>query len=311
MGTVLAKRLLSVIPTLLIASIVVFGLVQLVPGDPAVASAGENATVEVIAARRAALGLDRPLLVQYWDWLMRVLHGDLGNSFLSGEPITRAIARTLPVTVSVVATALIISLLLGIPGGILAAWNARGPVDRVVSTASSVGIAMPSFWLALILVSVLAIQHQVFPATGFVPLTENVGQGIRHLILPAFAMGVVGAAEVARQLRSAMISALASDFVRTLYAKGLSRRLIIVHALKNSSVPLLTIGGLQVNRFLGATVVIEAVFGLSGLGQLIMNATLQKDFVVIQGVVLVMAVLVIATNIIVDFAYRLVDPRIR
>jgi peptide/nickel transport system permease protein len=276
-----------------------------------VASAGENATPQIIAARRHELGLDRPLILQYWHWLVNVLHGNLGHSFLSGESIGHAIARTLPVTVTVVTAALIISVVLGIPGGIIAAWYARRPADRVVSTASSVGIAMPSFWLALILVSVLAIQRQILPATGYVSITDSFGEAIRHLVLPAFAMGVVGAAEVTRQLRSAMITALGSDYVRTLYAKGLPDRLIICHSLKNSGVPLLTIVGLQINRFLGATVVIEAVFGLSGLGQLILNATLQKDFVVIQGVVLIMAVLVIATNILVDGAYRIVDPRIR
>lgn len=311
MGAVLAKRIGSVIPTLVIASIVVFLLVQLVPGDPAVASAGEGATKQVIAERRHQLGLDQSILVQYWHWLTNALHGSLGSSLLNGEAVTHAIARTLPETVSVVVLALVFSVLLGVPGGILAGVHSRRAVDRIVSTLSSIGIAMPSFWLGLILVTLVAIQHHFLPATGYVSPSDSFGDFLRHLVLPSFAMGVVGAAEIARQLRSAMIQTLSSDFVRTLYAKGLSERQVIRHALKNSSVPLLTIVGLQVNRFLGATVVIEAVFGITGLGNLIMNATLQKDFIVIQGVVLIMAVIVIFTNVLVDLSYRLVDPRIR
>jgi peptide/nickel transport system permease protein len=172
-------------------------------------------------------------------------------------------------------------------------------------------VAIPTFWLALILVSLFALQRHWLPATGYISVTADPVQAAKHVILPAFALGLVGAAEISRQLRSAMITALASDYVRTLYAKGLPRHLIIWHAVRNSAVPLLTILGLQVNRFLGATVVIEAVFGLAGLGQLILSATLQKDFVVIQGVVLIMAIVVIVTNLIVDISYRLVDPRIR
>lgn len=310
-GMVVVRRIVSIVPTMLIASILVFGLVQLIPGDPAATLAGEGASQETIAAYRSELGLDRPLVAQYLSWLVGVLHGNLGTSLISGEPVVQAIGRTLPITCALVALALIFAILLGVPGGVVAAWYARRVPDRIVSTISSVGVAMPSFWLGLILVSWLALQLRILPAAGFVPLSQDPLQSLLHLILPAFAMAVVGAAEIARQLRSAMITSLASDSVRTLYAKGLGRRQVIGHALKNSSVPLLTIVGLQVNRFLGATVVIESIFGLGGLGQLIITATLQKDFVVVQGVVLITAFAVIVTNILVDLCYLLVDPRIR
>ena len=311
MWVMLAKRIASIIPTLFIASIVVFLIIKLVPGDPATAAAGEGATKELIAQLRHQMGLDRPLVEQYWHWLIGVLHGNLGTSLISHESVEHAIARTIPDTVSVVTLALIFSVLLGIPGGILAGMHPHRAVDRITTTISSLCIAMPSFWLGLILVSALAIQHHFLPATGFVPLSQNFGEFLRHLVLPSFAMGIVGGAEVARQLRTAMAQALASDHVRTLRAKGLPPHLVIKHALKNSSVPLITILGLQVNRFLGATVVIEAVFGITGMGSLVLTATLQKDFTVIQGVILVMAVLVIVTNVIVDLLYRVVDPRIR
>ncbi|WP_134322045.1 ABC transporter permease [Cumulibacter soli] len=311
MAGTLLRRFVPVIPTLFIASVVVFLLVQFVPGDPAVAIAGESATPEIIAALREQMGLEKPLIVQYWDWLMSLLGGDLGNSFLTGESVNVAIGRTIFITVSVVALALVFSLVIGIPAGLIAGAYARRAADRTVSTLVSVLMAMPTFWFGLVLVSLFAVQGNMLPATGYVPISQSPVDYLRHLILPSFAMGIVGACEIARQLRSAMIEALNSDYVRTLYAKGLSRSRVIRHALKNSGVPLLTIVGLQINRFLGATVVIDTIFGLGGLGSLIMGATLKKDMVVIQGVVLVMAVIVIMTNVIVDLSYRLVDPRIR
>jgi peptide/nickel transport system permease protein len=311
MGKVILRRLGTVVPTLVIATIVVFLLIQVGPGNAAISSLGEGATKAAVAARSRQLGLDAPLATQYWRWLLKVLHGNLGNSLLSGEPVRTAIAQALPVTLTVVVAALVMSIVLGVSSGIIAGWNANRLPDRIVTAISAAGVAIPTFWLALILVSLFALQRHWLPATGYVSVTADPAQAVKHVILPAFALGLVGAAEISRQLRSAMITALASDSVRTLYAKGLPRRLIIWHAVRNSAVPLLTIVGLQVNRFLGATVVIEAVFGLAGLGELILNATLQKDFVVIQGVVLVMAIVVIVTNLIVDISYRLVDPRIR
>lgn len=310
-GWMILRRIAALIPTLLIASIVVFMLIQIIPGDPALAIAGDSATTEQLAAVRQKLGLNSSLPVQYWHWLVNLLHGDLGHSLLNGEAVGPALARTLPVTLTVVATAMIIAILIGLTAGVVAALNANKATDRIVTALASVGVAMPGFWIGLLLVIVFALKLQWLPATGGASFFSNPGQALRYSVLPGFAMGIVGAAEIARQTRGAMIQVFAADFVRTHRAKGLSERAIMWRALKNAAVPILTIVGMLLNSFLGATVVIEAVFGIPGLGGLILNATLQKDYPIIQAVVLVMAVIVIVANLLVDIAYRLVDPRIK
>jgi peptide/nickel transport system permease protein len=312
MRRVLLQRVAVLVPTLLLASFVVFMLLQLVPGDPAVTIAGEQATVEQLAEIRDRLGLNDPLLLQYWHWLTDAVHGNLGTSLTSGEGVVDAIQRTLPPTLHIVIGGLVVAALLGVPAGVAAGRRANTPTDTAIASASSAGVAMPSFWLGLILVSVFALRLDWLPATSFVSITEDPVEAIKHLILPAVAIGVVGAAEIARQLRAVMIEILATDHVRTLRAKGLSeRRIVWRHALKNAAVPLLTIIGLQVNRFLGATVVIEAVFGISGLGTLVINATQKHDFPIGQGVILVLVLVVIFTSFVVDISYRIFDPRIR
>ncbi|MFV0260622.1 MAG: ABC transporter permease [Acidimicrobiales bacterium] len=305
------SRIGALLITLLLATFMVFLLVKLVPGDPAVTMAGEQATPEQLALIRAELGLNDPILVQYWHWLSGVLGGDLGSSIHSREGVGEAIARTFPPTLQIVVGGMLVATVIGIPAGVLSAKRANTPVDGAVSSASTAGVAMPSFWLGLVLVSVFALRYPVFPATGFRGMSSGVIESWRYTVLPAVAIGLVGAAEVTRQLRAAMIEELASDHVRTLRAKGISERsLIWRHALRNCAVPLLTILGLQVNRFLGATVVIEAVFGISGLGTLVVNATRQHDVPLVQGVVLVMVVIVVATSFLIDLSYRMVDPRI-
>lgn len=307
----IGRRLLSVIPTLLLASILVFLLIQIIPGDPAVSIAGESATEEQIQAIREQLGLNQPVLTQYWNWLTGVVQGDLGNSLFTREAITPNLLRTVPITLTVVILAFIVALVLGVAGGVLAGWRANKVSDRVTSALFAVGHAMPSFWLGLILVILFALNLGWLPASGSVSILDNPGEAIRYSILPALAMGTVGAAEIGRQVRGAMITALQADSVRTLYAKGMPPKKVIWHAFRNSAVPTLTISGLVFNQFLGATVVIEAVFGMGGLGGQIMHATLQKDYPIIQGVVLVTAILVIFVNLIIDILYRVVDPRTR
>jgi peptide/nickel transport system permease protein len=310
--SLIRQRLLILVPTLFLATIVVFLLVQLIPGDPALAIAGEQATPEQLASIRNELGLNDPLPTQYGHWLAGVAQLDFGKSLRSGERVSTAIGRTLPTTLQIVFGGLIVSVLIGIPAGIASARRANTVTDRAISSATAAGIAVPNFWLGLILVSLFALRLGWFPATGFVGVSSNPYEAFRHIILPAFAIGVVGAAEVARQLRAAMVEVLAADFIRTHRAKGLRQRAIVWrHALKNAAVPLVTILGLQVNRSLGATVVIETVFGIAGLGNLVVGATLQKDFPVIQGVILTMVLIVVVTNLLVDVAYRVIDPRIR
>jgi peptide/nickel transport system permease protein len=312
MRRILLHRLGVLVPTVVLASFIVFVLVHLVPGDPAVAIAGEQASTEQLASLRDQLGLNDSLVVQYWHWLGKVIHFDLGRSVTSQQSVTHSIAQTLPITLEIVVAAMLISVVIGVPLGVLGARRANSAADQIVTTASSVGIAVPSFWLGLILVSQFALTRHWLPATGFVRLTEDPIDSVRHVILPGIAVGIAGAAEIARQLRAVMIDALSSDYVRTLRAKGLRTRSIVWrHALKNSSVSLVTIIGLQVNRFLGATVVVEAVFGIGGLGTLVVNATQKHDYPTVQGVVLMMVVIVIAVNLVVDISYRLIDPRIR
>jgi len=311
MTKALLWRALAAVPTLLLATFVVFLLVKLVPGDPAVTIAGEQATAEQLAIIRENLGLNDPLPVQYWNWLSDALSGDLGRSVHSGEGVTDAIRRTFPPTLQIVAGGMIVAIALGVPAGVASGRRANSPVDGTVSTLSTLGVALPSFWLGLVLVSLFALRWGWFPATGFVSMSDGLLDSWRSTVLPAVAIGTVGAAEVTRQLRSAMVEELASDHVRTLRAKGLSERsLVWKHALRNCSVPLLTVLGLQVNRFLGATVVIEAVFGISGLGTLVVGATQRQDIPLVQGVILVMVLVVMATSFVVDVAYRLIDPRI-
>lgn len=312
MKRMLIGRLAALLPTILFASFVVFILIQLAPGDPAMILAGENATAERIEEIRHRLGFDKPLVEQYWAWLSNAVQGDLGKSIITQESIATAIGRTLPITVHLVMGALVVAVIFGVIGGVTSARRANTATDAIVTSLSSAGAAMPSFWLGLVLVSIFALRFNWFPATGFVSLAVDPGKALRHLVLPSVALGAVGAAEIARQLRAVLIDILASDHVRTLRAKGLAeRRIVWVHALRGAAVPLMTIIGLQVSRLLGATVVVEAVFGIQGIGTLVVAAAHNHDYYVVEGVVVVMAMIVILVNFAVDISYRLSDPRIR
>jgi len=309
---VIGVRLLSMVPTLILATAVVFLLQRLIPGDAAQAIAGEYATAEQVEQIRQRLGLDQPFLVQYWNWVSGAFTGNLGNSLHTGEPILPLILDRLPTTMLVATGALLIAVAVGVPLGVWAASNAGTRIDRLFTGVSTLGIAVPNFWLGMLLVLLFATTLGWFPATGGAdPLRDPAG-ALRSAVLPSIALGAVGAAEVSRQVRSAMIENLSSDFVRTHRAKGLSQASIIWrHALKNSSLPLATVIGLQVGTFLGSAVAIEAVFGLSGIGSLVVTATNQRDYPLIQGIVFVLALLVLAATLIVDIAYRILDPRIR
>ena len=308
---VIRRRLLQALPVLVLATFVVFGLLKLMPGDIAITLAGENATDQRIAEIRALYGLDRPFLVQYGSWLVHAAQGDLSKSLASGEPVAQSIARAFPNTLLIVALAMTVALGLGIPLGMLAASRPDGLRDRVVTSVASLGIAVPSFWLALILVAWAALDFGWFPATGAVPLKESVPRALHHAVLPALALAAGGVAEVSRQLRSSLVEILSSPPVRTLRAKGLSAGVILwKHGLKNAGVNLLTVATLLFNRMLAATVVVEAVFAIPGMGNLIVNAALTRDLPVVQGVVFVMVLVVITVNLVADLLYTVLDPRI-
>ena len=309
---VIRRRLLQALPVLALATLVVFGLLKLMPGDIAITLAGENATDQRIAEIREQYGLNRPFLVQYGSWLANAFQGDLSKSLATGEPVATSIARAFPNTLLIVVLAMAVALGLGIPLGLLAASRPDGWRDRVVTSAASLGIAVPNFWLAMILVAWLALDFGWFPATGAVPLKDSIPLALHHAVLPALALAAGGVAEVSRQLRSSLVEILSSPYVRTLRAKGLSAGAILWrHGLKNAGVNLLTVATLLFNRLLAATVVVEAVFAIPGMGNLIVNAALKRDLPVVQGVVFVMVLVVITVNLLADLLYTVLDPRIR
>ncbi|MDR3467221.1 MAG: ABC transporter permease [Xanthobacteraceae bacterium] len=310
-SAVIGRRLVQAVPVLVLSTFIVFALLKLVPGDVAVTLAGDNASDARIAEIRHLYGLDQPFLVQYGAWLWKALHGDLSHSLLSSEAVVASIARCLPHTLLVVVLAMALALLIGIPLGIAAASRQDSWLDGLVMTIASLGVAVPNFWLGMLLVALFALDLNWLPATGAVSLSQSVGGALSHAILPACALAAGGIAEVARQLRSSLVEILHSQQVRTLHAKGLSPSAILWrHGLKNVSVNLLTVISLLFNRLLAATVVVEAVFAIPGMGGLIVNAAIHRDFPVVQGVVFVMVLIVVAINLVTDILYNLLDPRI-
>jgi peptide/nickel transport system permease protein len=308
---IVGQRLLQALPVIVLASFIVFGLMELVPGDIAVTLAGENATQEHIAALRQLYRLDDPFLLRYGLWLWHALHGDLGRSLISQEDVLSAVTRTFPKTLLIASGALLLAVLVGTPLGMVAAVRRGGWIDIVVTTIASIGVALPGFWLGMILVSIFALSLHWFPATGAVSLSDNVGGALWHAALPAIALAATSVAEISRQLRGALVEVLSSQFVRALHAKGLSPTAIIWrHGLRNVAVTLLTLTGLLFSRLLGATVVMEAVFAIPGLGSLIVVSKVNKDFPIIQGVVLVLVVVVVVTNLVVDLLCTAIDPRV-
>jgi peptide/nickel transport system permease protein len=306
----IARRVWQLLPIVIFATLVVFFLLQLVPGDPAVTLAGDYASKERIEEIRKLYGFDQPLIVQYGAWLWHTVHGDLGKSLLSSAPVTELIAQRLPNTILISTYALVLASLIGIPLGVLAATRVGSGVDTFVTSVASLGVALPSFWLAILLVAYFSLDLNWFPATGARPFLTDPLVAIKHATLPAIALAVGVIAELARQVRSALIEVLGSQFYRTLRAKGLGPiAMLWKHGLRNVSVTLLTILGLQVNRLFSGAVVIEAVFAIPGAGQLVAYSAINKDFPVVQGVVLVLVIMVILVNLFVDIVNGFLDPR--
>ena len=305
------RRLWQLLPIIIFATFVVFSLLQLVPGDPAVTLAGDYASKERIEEIRQLYGFDQPFIVQYGRWLWHAMQGDLGRSLLSSAPVIELIMQRLPNTLLIATYALIISALVGIPLGVIAATRAGSRLDAFVTSIASLGVALPSFWLAILLVANLALGLNWFPATGARPITTEPALALWHATLPAIALATGVIAELARQVRSALIEVLGSQYIRTLRAKGLGPIAILwKHGMRNVSVTLLTILGLQVNRLFSGAVVIEAVFAIPGAGSLVAYSAINKDFPVVQGVVLVLVIFVIVINLVVDVLSSLLDPRV-
>jgi peptide/nickel transport system permease protein len=307
-----ALRVLTTLPVLVFVTFVAFGLILLIPGDPAATIAGPEATAEQVEAVRERLGLDRPLLARYWDWVTGALGGDLGTSLFTSRAVATSIADALPVTLALTGTALLISLLIAVPTAIVSALRRGTWIDRVATVGSSMGIALPSFWLGLVFVLVFSLALGWLPATGYVPLDENPAAWLRHIFLPALTLGIAAAAESARQLRGSIIGVLQQDYVRTARAKGLRERMVIgKHVLKNASVPLVTVLGLQITTLLSGAVLVEQVFGVPGIGQVIITAVTTRDIPVIQGIVLVAVAVAVASNLLVDLTYGYLNPKVR
>ena len=308
----IARRVLATIPVMGVVALTVFALLHLTPGDPAIIIAGDYATTQDIARIRTSLGLDRPLLAQAGIWVASVARGDLGASIYSGLPVTTLIGQRVGPTVALTALAMLISVAVAVPLGVLAAWRQGSWLDRVIMIVSVSGFSMPVFWLGFLLVWVFAIQAGVLPVQGYQPLEAGPWQFLRHLVLPAVTLSLVYMALIARMTRASVLGVLREDYIRTAFAKGLApHRVLLGHALKAASLPVVTIIGVGFALLIGGAVVTERVLAIPGLGRLTVDAIVRRDYPVVQGVVLVVSGVYVLLNLVIDVAYVVLDPRIR
>lgn len=311
MGQYILKRILGAIPILVIVGVCAFFLIHLIPGDPALVMLGIEATPEQVEVVRQEMGLNKPLHIQLLVWFSKIARGDLGNSYFLHRPVTEAIGERLPATVALSVLALVFGVIIGVPAGIIAAVKQDSWIDQLVMTFALAGVSMPSFWLGLTLMMIFAVQLGYFPTGGYVPVTENLVEGIRHMVLPVMSLGFMQAALVARMTRSSMLEVLRQDYIRTARAKGISDRVVILkHALRNAAVPILTVTGTGFGVLLGGSAITETVFTYPGIGRLVILAVQRRDYPLVQGVILTTALLCVLVNIAVDIAYSFVDPRI-
>jgi len=308
----LLNRAWQSLVTLFLATVVVFLGVRALPGDPALALAGEDRTPEALAAIRQQYGLDQPLPVQFWHFVSNALQGDLGISIRTGASVTSMLRTALPVTLELSILAILLAASLGVGAGVVAAVHRGRPAEWIANAVALIGLSVPHFWLGLVAILYLSVATGLFPASGFVPLLEDPIDNLHHIILPAVILGTGLSAVIMRQTRSAMLDSLSTDYVRTAKAKGLSNRVVVGrHALRNSLIVVVTIVGLQLGSLISGAVVTEQIFGLPGFGKMTIDAVFQRDYPVIQAVVLVTATAYIVINFLVDLLYSLIDPRIR
>ena len=311
MTTYVLRRLMLMLPVAFLVTIGVFMLIHLSPGDPALILLGEDRTPQAIAQIHEQLGLDKPLYVQYFIWLGRIAHGDWGRSVTTHEPVAQAITERLPATLELGIVALVWSLLVAIPLGTIAAVRRGSLTDQVATGITVAGVSIPNFFIGIVLIFVLSVTLRLFPFGGYVPLTTDPWESLRHVLLPAIALGTAGAAINMRFTRSSMIEVLNHDYIRTARAKGASwRRVVFVHALKNALIPVVTIAGLQIGGIIEGAVVTETVFTWPGVGRLAVESIFNRDYTVIQGIVLLAAFSYMVANLLVDLVYGWLDPRI-
>ena len=308
----LLKRLAQIAPTLVFVSMLIFGLQQLLPGDPAKILAGEEQDPSVIAHLRVKLHLDEPLPLRYAYWVGGVLHGDLGDSVRTQQPVLELVRQKLPVTIQLAAMAMSIALLIGIPAGIVSAVGRGSWWDSLANGFALWGISTPNFWLGILMILLFSVQLGWLPASGYVSPFEDLRANLAAMIMPAFVLGNAIAAVLMRHTRSAMLQVLSSDYVRTARAKGLRERVVVLkHALRNALTPIITLGALELGTLLSGAVLTEQVFSIPGFGKLIVDSVFNRDYAVVQGVVLVTATAYIALNLLADLAYFAANPRLR
>ncbi|MDA8109168.1 MAG: ABC transporter permease [Betaproteobacteria bacterium] len=306
------RRLLATIPVMGVVALFVFSLLYLSPGDPAAIIAGDLATPADIARIRTKLGLDEPYFERFGHWLAALAHGDLGTSIFTGLPVAHLIAQRVEPTVALTVCTLIVTVLLAVPLGVLAAWKAGGWVDRAVMAFSVLGFSLPVFVFAYLLIMLFAMKLGWLPVQGYRPIEDGFWPFLRHLVLPSVALGTVYMALIARITRATMLDVLAQDYIRTAHAKGLAPGEVLVgHALKNASVPIVTVIGIGVTLLISGVVVTETVFAIPGIGRLTVDAILRRDYPIIQAVTLIFSAAYVIINLLVDLSYTVLDPRIR
>ena len=305
------QRVLTAIPTLLIVTVMVFGIQRALPGDPAVILAGEQQDPEVIAFIRAKYRLDEPVPVQYLAWLGQLARGDLGSSMRTGEPVSSLIFSKLPVTVELSLLSILVAVAIALPAGVVAAARKNSALDVTGTILALSGLSIPNFWLGIMLILLVSVNLGWLPASGYVSLFDDPVENLRRMVMPAFVLGTGLAAVLMRQMRSAMLEVLSQDYVRTAKAKGTSGITVLIrHAMRNALIPVVTILGLQLGTLLSGAVLTEQVFTIPEFGKLVVDAVFNRDYAVVQGVVLFTATAYIAINLVVDVLYAVLDPRI-
>ena len=312
LARLVATRLLALIPILLGLSLASFALVHVIPGDPALVMMGGEGTPQAVEELRRQLGLDRPLPVRYWEWLTQIARGDLGTSLYNKTRVSEELLWRMPTTLALVALALTFAVAIGVPAGLLSAAFRNSWIDHAARLLTLVSLSLPSFWLGLMLIILFSLRLDLLPIVGYEPITRGVWKNLPYLILPSASLGTYLAALLTRLTRSSMLEVLNQDYVRTARAKGLRGRVVLMrHALRNALIPIVTVLGINVGILLGGSAVVETVFVLPGVGQLVVRSLYNRDLPVIQGLILYVAVIYVLVNLVVDVLYIYLDPRLR
>ena len=309
---IVLRRLGSAVPILLIVSLITFGMIHMIPGDPAAAIAGLSATPEQIAVVRSELGLDQPLLLQLFHWYAALLHGDLGRSLLMGQPVAQVTFERLPVTLALSAYALVLTLIFGVISGVVAALKQNTIADQLAMMLAMIGISMPNFWLGLLMILFFAVWLGWLPTGGYIAFTDDPVGWLRTSTMPAISLALLNMGLLARITRSTMLEVLRQDYIRTARAKGLPQRKVVMkHALSNALIPITTVVGIIVSLLISGSVVTESLFSVPGIGQLLTQAVLNRDYPMVQGGLLIVTAVLVLVNILVDVSYAMLDPRVR